>query len=187
MNSTASTTAGGCIRCIIARGEAVRVIRATTLRGAPDRRRTAEASCADPPDRVDPGAHGLGDRIGRDRAECRGLRRFPAPRHRLPVPGRARRRRHRGRRLRHARRSTRRARHTRCRATRWRSSSTTSRPPARRVIVFDVIYRNPTPNDEVARRTRRCATPINRAGNVILAREPTIGPGRRTACTPPPS
>ena len=41
-----------------------------------------------------------------------------------------------------------------------------------RVIAFDVIYRTEQPGDDVF------AAAINRAGNVILAREPTIGPAR---------
>ena len=43
------------------------------------------------------------------------------------------------------------------------------------MIVFDVIYRNPAPNDEV-QKDEALRDAINRAGNVILAREPTIGP-----------
>ena len=46
-----------------------------------------------------------------------------------------------------------------------------------RAIVFDVIYRNPAPNDEV-QKDEALRDAINRAGNVILAREPTIGPAR---------
>ncbi len=41
-----------------------------------------------------------------------------------------------------------------------------------RVIVFDVIYRNEGDGDDAMRDA------INRAGNVILAREPTIAPAR---------
>jgi adenylate cyclase len=41
-----------------------------------------------------------------------------------------------------------------------------------RVIAFDVIYRTEQVGDDVLRDA------INRAGNVILAREPTIGPAR---------
>ncbi|HEX5586033.1 MAG TPA: adenylate/guanylate cyclase domain-containing protein [Acidimicrobiia bacterium] len=41
-----------------------------------------------------------------------------------------------------------------------------------RVIAFDVIYRTEQPGDDVLRDA------IDRAGNVILAREPTIGPTR---------
>jgi adenylate cyclase len=41
-----------------------------------------------------------------------------------------------------------------------------------KVIAFDVIYRTEQPGDDVF------ADAINRAGNVILAREPTIGPTR---------
>jgi len=41
-----------------------------------------------------------------------------------------------------------------------------------RVIAFDVIYRTQQPGDDAF------ADAINRAGNVILSREPTIGPAR---------
>ncbi len=44
-----------------------------------------------------------------------------------------------------------------------------------RVIVFDVIYRNNTPNDTTG-KDAALRDAINRAGNVILAQEPTIGP-----------
>jgi CHASE2 domain-containing sensor protein len=41
-----------------------------------------------------------------------------------------------------------------------------------KVIAFDVIYRTEQPGDDVLEDA------VNRAGNVILAREPTIGPTR---------
>jgi adenylate cyclase len=46
-----------------------------------------------------------------------------------------------------------------------------------RVIVFDVIYRNNTVND-LAGNDAALRDAINRAGNVILAQEPTIGPAK---------
>src|SRR5829696_8340035 len=157
MTSTAvvnSTARTGCIRCIIPRARSCAVIRATTLGGAPGNRgRKTEASSDGAPDRVDPGADDFDHRDRSGGPQCGGLRRFPAPCRGLTYP-----------------------------LPRDKVAQLVDNLKAAgaKVIAFDVIYRSASqdPAKDVAMREA-----IDRAGNVVLAEEPTIGPARNGVYT----